>query len=362
MIPKPSKAAALTNVATKVTTGRASLQEAFVRSNTTAKGISQVLDRIDPKLVVYNTIRMAQYARRDASADQVCYIDDLFSERYQRMLAAIKSDPNVDIQPLGNFAEHIPAGLQPLANSRYTQIALLRAESALVRRSEDRVVATFRRSFMVNDREADLLISRSGVEPDRIRVIPPLIPAPAPAIRQFEGRATFVFLGLLSLPHNDDGIRSFIANVWPLVLTRRRDATLRIIGRSPRPELLTLVSKFASSVALEGYVPDLNQALNGAAALINPLRFGSGIKLKVIEALGRGLPVVSTSLGAENFDTGPEAGILVSDEPAQLADYMCSLLAPAQNTQFSNAARSHFAAKYSREAVFKAYDSAFALG
>jgi glycosyltransferase involved in cell wall biosynthesis len=101
--------------------------------------------------------------------------------------------------------------------------------------------------------------------------------------------------------------------------------------------------------------------LNQAAAMVNPLRFGTGIKLKVIEALARGLPVVSTLVGAESFDTGPAAGVLVGKNAEEFAELMCDLTDPLRNTELSEAARAHFIAKYAREAVFRTYDAVFAL-
>ncbi len=179
------------------------------------------------------------------------------------------------------------------------------------------------------------------------------------AERHYGGAAEFAFLGLLSLPHNDDGLRFLLRAVWPLVLQRLPGARLRVIGREARPELLALADQLRDSVTVEGYVADLSEALGGVAALVNPLRFGSGIKLKVIEALGRALPVVSTPVGAEGIDSGPGTGVLVGTEPAELAELLCSLTDPTYNADISAQARARFDASYAAAAVFAAYDTAF---
>ncbi|GAY14666.1 glycosyltransferase family 4 protein [Mycobacterium sp. shizuoka-1] len=355
----PSRAAVLGNIATKVATGRASLQEAFLGSSRTAAEIARILDEIGPGLQIYDTVRMAQYASDAVAAEQICYLDDLFSERYDRMLAAARRYGDINISPLGNFAEHIPARLRPLATNRLGQTLLLRIERSLVRRSEDRTVRRFRRCLLVNAEEAAILAERTGAPTHRIRSVPPLVATPAAAERRYDGAAEFVFLGLLSLPHNDDGLRSFLRTVWPLVLTRLPGARLRVLGREARPELVELASRFPDSVTVEGYVADLSEVLGGVAALVNPLRFGSGIKLKVIEALSRALPVVSTPVGAEGIDSGPGTGVLVGTEPDQLAALLSSLTDPVYNSEVSDQARAHFAASYSTTAVFSAYDEAF---
>jgi hypothetical protein len=355
----PSRAAVVRNIATKVTRGRASLQEAFLGSSQTAAAISRILGEIRPALHVYDTIRMAQYATADVASNQICYLDDLFSERYDRMLRAGERHPDVDSNPLGNFAEHIPRRLRPLATYRVTQTVLLRAERALVRRSEDRVARAFRRCVLLNDIEAGVLRRRTGLQPGRIVSVPPLVSTSVSSDRCYQGSTEFVFLGLLSLPHNDDGLRWFLRSVWPLVLSRLPNACLKVIGGQASPELLASAAELTGSVSFAGYVADLGSALGMAAALINPLRFGSGIKLKVIEALGCSLPVVSTPVGAEGIVSGPGSGVLVGRTPAEIADLLCTLTDPVRNAEVSAEARKHFYATYSLQAVFDAYDAAF---
>ncbi|MGY4711959.1 glycosyltransferase family 4 protein [Mycolicibacterium sp. CBM1] len=361
VVPGPTRAEVLTNVVTKVATGRASLQEAFLGSARTAAAIERIFADIRPTLQVYDTVRMGQYASDAVAAEQICYLDDLFSQRYERMLEATARYGEIDISPLGNFAEHVPPRLRPLATHRRSQIMLLRAERLLIRRSEDRAVRRFRRCVLINAEEAAALARRTGVPADRVATAPPLLPAQPSGARHYDGAPVFVFLGLLSLPHNDDGLRSFLRTVWPQILQRMPAARLRVIGREARPELMALAAEFAASVTIEGYVADLKGAIGGAAAMVNPLRFGSGIKLKVIEALSLALPVVSTPVGADGIARGPGTGVLVGTEPGQLAELLCSLTDPAYNAEVSDAASAHFASAYSRPAVFAAYDRAFAV-
>ncbi len=358
-VPGPSRAAVLRNLATKVALGRSSIQEAFLGSRETKMAIAKVIGEFRPNLQVYDTVRMAQYASPEVAAHQVCYLDDLFSERYDRMLQAAELHPEVDVSPLGNFAEHVPRRLHALATNRITQTAMLRAERSLVRRSEDRAARAFRRCLLVNEEEVAVLTRRAGLPPGQVLCVPPLLAPTSSIERRYQGAPEFVFLGLLSLPHNDDGLQWFLSQIWPIVVARLPGAHLRVIGLDPRPKALALAGELTDSVSIDGYVPDLAEALGKAAALINPLRFGSGVKLKVIEALGRALPVVSTPIGAEGIASGPDSGVLVGTEPVEIADLLCSLTDPTRNAQVSAAAKKHFLQTYSRQAVFDAYDAAF---
>lgn len=361
VVPGPSPRDVLRSVATRVAIGKASLQEAFLSSRQTGDAIHRIIDQIHPKLQIYDTVRMAQYAPTHQRSEQICYLDDLFSERYARMLEASRLYPDVESSPLGNFADHVPKRLRPLATHRTTQKALLRAERALVQRSEDRAARAFPRCLLINDIETATLIRRTGVPRTRIYCVPPLLATQLSPERQYQGAPEFVFLGLLSLPHNDDGLKWFLRTVWPTVLSKFPQSRLRVIGRDAGPEALAMAAELSDSVSLDGYVPDLSAALSTAAALINPLRFGSGIKLKVIEALGHSLPVVSTPVGAEGIASGPGSGVLIGRDAPEFARLLCSLTDLDRNAEVSADARTHFQMTYSRAAVLDVYNTAFAL-
>jgi glycosyltransferase involved in cell wall biosynthesis len=362
VVPGPSAFAALRSVMIRTATRRSSLQESLLRTRQVRRSIHRTLDRLSPALEIYDTIRMAQYAPAHSEGKQICYLDDLYSRRYETMLEASYRYPDVDIEPLGNFTLFVPGLLRPLAEHQPSQRLLLRLEKNLVRRSEDRVARTFGTTLLLNEREADQLRRRCGVDSPRVQAVPPLIEPPTSISRQYDGTPVFVFLGQLLSPHNDHGLRSFLRSVWPLVLAARADARLKIIGRHPGRALTDLVAQHADTVTLEGFVPDLSQTFGRAAAMINPSRFGSGLKLKIVEALSAGLPVISTSIGADGIRTGPDRGVLVADDDIQIAELLLQVIDPAKNVQLSCAAREHFISRYSREVVFARYDAAFGLG
>jgi len=361
LLPKPSAFAALGNVAIRSTTGRSSLQESLLRSRRLREAIHHVIDELSPTLEVYDTIRMAQHAPEDRKDRQICYLDDLFSERYAAILDAIHRYRDVDIQPIGNFSAFVPDALWPIAERQISQRLLLRLEERLVRRSEDWNARRFNTTLLLNEREADHLRRRSGVDSCHIQAIPPLVAHGTPMPREYGGAPEFVFLGQLVVPHNDDGVRSFLTNVWPLVLASRSDARLRIIGREPRPGLTNLVAQQGGTVTLEGFVPDLSEIFSRAAALVNPLRFGSGIKLKIVHALSAALPVISTPIGADGVAVGRDRGVLVADDDSQFASLLLEVTDRTTNRELSAAAMEHFVSEYSRDVVFERYDAVFGL-
>lgn len=356
-VPGPGRGDVLWALVTSVIAGRASLQEALLRSSGVGSDLARTLRGLEPDIEIYDTVRLGQYIERGAAAHRVLYVDDLFSERYSTMLRAMRRHPDIEVDALGNFRAHVPARLRTLASRAAVQRVLLRIERRLVRRSEDRQVRRFARSLLVNAREAGALARRAGSS--RVSAIPPLLETAGPPLRRVPATpAVFVFLGLLSLPHNDDGLRSFLRDCWPEVLRKLPDARLRVIGRDPRPGLSEVIERYPGSVVLDGYVDDLDGALSTATALVNPLRFGSGVKIKVIEALGRGVPIVSTPVGADGIADGLGEGLLVGDSVDEFVRQMVRLVDPATNAEASRASAAHFARVYGRDAGFRAYDAA----
>jgi glycosyltransferase involved in cell wall biosynthesis len=359
----PSAGQAIRNTAVRSALGRSSLQESFLWSRRTQEALTRCLDEIGADVELYDTVRTAQYAGGGPGPTRICYLDDLFSERYATMLTAGKADRTVNFRPLGNFAERVPARLHFLTENRTTQRALLLAEQRLIARSENRATQSFDRCLLINEHETSVLRRRAKVADERVETIPPLVKAPAEVGRDYRGAPEFLFLGLLSLPHNDDGLRTFIRGTWPAVLRRMPDARLRVVGREPQPELHEAIAQYGGgAISLEGYVPDLGELMASSAAMLNPVRLGSGVKLKIIESLARALPVLSSGIGADGVLAGAEHGVCVAKGADDWVDQLEQLTSPEYNSQVSDAAAAHFSRIYSRSAVFAAYDHLFGLG
>lgn len=342
--------------------GDRSIQESVLTGRALRGRLRQVLAGIGPDLQVWDTVRMAQHREACGApgARSVVYLDDLFSIRYTRMLEAMRRLPDADLNALGEFGQHLPGPARALAARPGFQRGLLRIERRLVARSEDRTARRSPGSLLINSDEAAHLRSRAGVAD--VGVLPPLLRTAATGAgrpRSYDGRPEFVFLGLLTLPHNASAVLSFLQGPWPQVLAQQPGARLRIIGRGADADLVAAVERAGSSVTLEGFVPDLDEALRSACALVNPLLFGSGVKLKVLEALARGLPVVSTTIGVEGIVTGPGQGCVVEDDPARLPIALLQLLDPAENAAVSAQAQRHYDAAFAPAAVHARYDEVF---
>ena len=159
-----------------------------------------------------------------------------------------------------------------------------------------------------------------------------------------DGR-TVVYFGLLSTIPNIDAVVHFVQDIWPRIAEADPAARFKIIGGRPPPSLLGLAGP---RVELTGFVPDLRPHLAAAAAVVVPLRLGGGTRLKIVEAMAMGKPIVSTALGAEGIEAVPGRDILIEDEPAGFAQAVVRLLAePGLAARIGQSARQLAVNRYS---------------
>jgi GT2 family glycosyltransferase/glycosyltransferase involved in cell wall biosynthesis len=182
---------------------------------------------------------------------------------------------------------------------------------------------------------ADLVVCLSDDEADVARLVKtdsnvmtkiPFLGGIARTDRSFDERDDIVLVASWvsgTGSPNVDGLAWFLTEVFPRVQAAVPWAQLRITGEAP-PDSLTRLAGFG--IAFEGHVPDLTSFYQDARCVIVPLRFGSGVKIKTIEALQFGVPVVATSVGAEGIDLHDTGAVAVHDEPATFADAVCRLL------------------------------------
>ena len=167
-------------------------------------------------------------------------------------------------------------------------------------------------------------------EEDRVRqkaknavVIPNGTNVPSTLRREPERRALFVgFLGYLP---NALGMEWFLSAIWPRIRARIPDAMLDIVGLEPSARIVQAHER--DGVLVHGYVADLSPYYERAALSVVPLLAGGGTRLKILEAIGRAVPVVSTTLGAFGIPLNEPQGLVRADAASQFADVCSSILA-----------------------------------
>lgn len=165
-----------------------------------------------------------------------------------------------------------------------------------------------------------------------------------------------LFVGSNSDP-NVDGLIWFLKDVWPAI-NEMRPSTLLIQGNITRNKkvqaaLASCINK--SNIRQQGFVDDLSEVYSTSKVVICPLRYGTGMKIKVIEAMSYGMPIVTTSAGLEGIDLS--SGIQPYDDASHFAMQVVKLTgSPAEASKQSQAARETFRKAHSRDYMLKTFE------
>jgi glycosyltransferase involved in cell wall biosynthesis len=141
-----------------------------------------------------------------------------------------------------------------------------------------------------------------------------------------------VYHGALTYGANLDGVIYYTSSIYPLLRSNYPDIKLRVTGRTDGVDLR--VVEDWSGIELTGYVEDIREVLYKSAACVIPLRQGGGMRHKIPEAMAAGVPVVSTSMGAEGLDCIHGEHLLIADTPHEFAAAVGQLLTNGDLTHY----------------------------
>lgn len=125
------------------------------------------------------------------------------------------------------------------------------------------------------------------------------------------------FIGNMRTLQNQDAVRTFIKEIFPLILKENQDAKFYIIGAEPPQWLKSLASK---SIIVTGFVEDISSAIADACIAVAPIRIAAGIQNKVLVAMGNGIPVVMTSVISKAIpELHDGQNCIIRDSPQEIA-------------------------------------------
>ncbi len=215
-------------------------------------------------------------------------------------------------------------------------------EPAIARRF-DRVLAVTEQDRMLLDWLTDA---------ENARYLPRAM-EPVADLPRYESREPFslLFVGSFSHYPNVDAARWLCGEIFPRVRARYPDAKLYVVGPQPTADLIS-ASAPGSGIAVTGFVGDVDEYFRRCRVFAAPLRFGGGIKIKVLSAMAQGIPVVTTAVGVEGIEGLGPGSVSVAGETPALAESICRLLAdPATAAETGVRGWNVIRSRYSWESV-----------
>jgi glycosyltransferase involved in cell wall biosynthesis len=236
--------------------------------------------------------------------------------------------------------------------------AFLRREASKLETFEYLACHTFDQVVWVSDQDRKAVRSPGGNHNHRNRVIP--IATDSSTKRTVKGARPFrvTFLGGMHWPPNAEGVSWFAQQVWPRVARAVPAAVLTLIGKGA-PKRLRRQS-LGTRIEVTGYLSDLERYLSETAAFIVPLRSGAGMRVKILDAWSWGLPVVSTTVGAEGISTIDGENLLIADDEETFADSLIRVMQESNLARrLSENGRTTVETLYDWRRVYKAWDQVY---
>jgi glycosyltransferase involved in cell wall biosynthesis len=309
----------------------ATLQDALFLSPAGRRHLAAAVDRLQPQVVLFDMARMAGY---DAAVTlppgcrRIVDLDDLLSCRYAQMSRCAPG------QLLGAYAPHMPDLVRRAAAAVPRLLAGI--ESRLMAQRESQLTRIFDTVLLVSAAEAAKLAQRTGAR--NIAIAPPAIePRQRPAAWQ-GCPLRFVFLGGSSFAPNAEALR-LLSAIGERLFARGLRLSFQAIGEN-RAELSLHHVRFLGEVA------NLDQEMGRGAILVAPIQTGTGIKTKVLEAMARGVPVITTALGLDGLAAVPGRHAVLAETVEGFADAVAAALGSPAAIEKIGLAGYHYAARH----------------
>jgi glycosyltransferase involved in cell wall biosynthesis len=354
------------------------------RGYTPAKILRGALGRTPISLLNYTTQAMKQALARILSDDHfdVVQIESVHLMRYLPIIRSARDRPlvvcdwhNIESEVMRRYSEREPN----FVRRKYAKRA-----ARQLRVLEQQATHDFDVHVVVSDRDRDQLLQlnprsfisviENGVDSryysdqeiekahtawriQRAGGVEALTQPPAKVHR-------IVFVGSMDYHANIDAAIDFARDVWPAIYERNPQLIFTIVGRDPAVEVRQLASN--RGIDVTGTVDDVRPYYHEAIASIVPLKVGGGSRLKILESMAAGVPVVSTTLGAEGLEVGNGTDIVIADTNEQLVNAITRVLADEKlRVQLVSAGRDLVSRRYEWEiagqSLFSIYEEFLSL-
>lgn len=318
ILPKATSKEKLKNITMNSLIGKKKpMQVSLFWSKSAKDAVDKLVQEEKPDIVIGDMVRSTDYIK-DIDAFRIADLDDRISLRYQRQL---DNDLN-GINPYGAFLNTVPSILQRIMLFHPIKKYVVKTEIELLKKYELEMGRECEKTVFVASQEAKDFNIELGEK--KAFAIPIGVDTDTFAYRKTGNDGQVIgFLGAMSVAHNENAVRHFISDIFPDILKSEPTVKFLVIGGGVSENLQNLASE---NIIFTGQVPDVKEYLEKCKVFVCPMTFGSGIKTKKLEAMSLGLPVVTTSIGAENIDAVDGRDWLICNEDNKFTKAVVELL------------------------------------
>lgn len=167
-----------------------------------------------------------------------------------------------------------------------------------------------------------------------------------------------LFTGTMNYFPNVDAVIYFCNEIFPLIQKRFPDANFYIVGNHPTDQVSRLAEN--RGVIVTGYVPDIRPYFDKSSVFVAPMRAGSGIQTKNLEAMAMGTPVVTTSIGAMGLEAEIGKELITADDPQEFANNVIQLIEnPEMQHKFGSAGRKRIEQSYDWDVIVEKLEQVY---
>jgi len=296
-----------------------------------ANRIMQLIDQEEIDLIHIDMLHLAIY------------------EKYLRAKPAILTNHNVEFLRLQRWMQiEKKLGLK----------VFLFWQSRLMRRFEKKMCASFAKCIAVSD--VDRLALENICQCTDVEVIPNGVDViyfkPSSIKTKFKA---LVWVGAMTNAYNRDAVLYFAGEIWPFVKRSLPEAKVIFAGADP-PDLLQELAEKDAAVCVTGYLDDARSLMIRPNIFIAPLLSGSGTKIKVLNAMAMGIPVITTSIGIEGIEAVPGEDVLIADDAHAFAERIMELWQnPEKGERIGEQGRRLIREKYDWNIVFRRMETLY---
>lgn len=331
---------------------------------TTSKNIKKMIliafrslfNKLPFVLLKFKDNKMNELLKREISKNKydLVYIDHLQLAVYWDILKTCKcsiylDEHNCESQILKRKIE---------SKQNFLKNWFIKLEYKKLKNFEDKILKKSDKVIVLSEEDKKCLIKDIDVNENKFIVIP--IPIKVDFMKQRGSKINdnrtlnIMFLGTLTWFPNAQGVEWFVDKVIPQLEKVKLNYKLFIVGKDPSESLMSKC-KENNKIIITGYVDDVNEYIEKCDIMVVPIFIGSGMRVKILEGLGKRIPIISTKIGAEGIDVEDGKDILLAENEQE---FIASILKLKNSKLYSNIQSNGqilFKSRYSIDAVITKY-------